>query len=98
MSKSGVEISIDVTKIDKSRLYVGKKGTYLTATVFIDSEADQYGNNGMIVHKQTKEESEAKTKTPILGNVKVFWSDQPTSATEYGQNATQDALDGDIPF
>ena len=78
--KIGVEISIDVTKIDKARLFEGKKGKYLTMTTFIDVDnKDQYDNNGMVVHKQTKEESAAKTQTPILGNVKGFWSDGQSS-------------------
>ena len=76
--KIGVELSIDVTKIDKSRLFVGKKGTYLAMTAFIDTDQkDQYDNNGFISEKQTKEESDSKTYTTILGNSKVFWSDAP---------------------
>jgi hypothetical protein len=91
--KIGVELSIDVTKIDKSRLYVGKKGTYLTATTFIDiSEQDQYGNNGMIVHKKNKDE---QGNTPILGNVKVFWSDGQEAQGVTG--TVVDAVDLDDP-
>lgn len=49
MAKVGISLTIDVTKIEKARLYQGQKGTYLDATVFVDlDEADQYGNNGMI--------------------------------------------------
>ena len=73
MAKYGVELSIDVTKIDKTRLIQGKKGKYLTMTVFIDVDnKDQYDNNGMIVHKKNEGE---EGHTPILGNCKVFWSD-----------------------
>ena len=101
MSKYGVELSIDVTKIDKDRLFVGKKGKYLSATVFIDTDnVSQFGDNGMIVHKATKEESDAKTKTPILGNVKVFWSDDPSftkpQAPQQGQQV-DNAPDFDDP-
>ena len=72
MSKIGVEISIDVTKIEKERLYQGKKGKYLTMTTFIDLDTkDQYDNNGFVAHKK----NEGEGNTPILGNVKVFWSD-----------------------
>jgi len=71
MSKIGVSLSIDVTKIDKELLYKGKKGTYLDATVFINiDEKDQYDNNGMITQKVGKDE-----KGNILGNCKVFWTD-----------------------
>lgn len=71
--KIGVEVSIDVKKIEKARLYQGAKGTYLTMTTFIDTDnIDQYGNNGFISHKKNQDE---QNNTPILGNVKVFWSD-----------------------
>ena len=73
--KIGVEVSIDVTKIEKARLYQGKKGKYLTMTTFIDvGQVDQYGNNGFIAHKKEQDE---QNNAPILGNVKVFWSDAP---------------------
>jgi len=70
--KIGIEVRIDVTKIDKARLYQGEKGKYLTMTAFVDPvNADQYGNNGMVTHKKNQDESQA----PILGNTKVFWSE-----------------------
>lgn len=75
--KVGIELKIDVTKIDKQRLYRGEKGTYLTMTAFVDlDEKDQYGNNGMITHKK----NEGEDKAPILGNSKVFWSDTQQQA------------------
>jgi hypothetical protein len=99
MSKIGVELKIDVTKIDKARLFKGEQGTYLDATVFIDIDnKDQYNNNGMIVHKQTREESDAKTQTPILGNAKVFWKGEGQSAPQVTQvDNNMDSFD-DIPF
>ena len=78
--KIGVEVRIDVKKIEKARLYQGAKGTYLTMTAFIDTDQqDQYGNNGFIAHKTEQNED----KAPILGNSKVFWTD--------GQQAQQQA-------
>lgn len=72
--KIGVRLSIDVSKIDKSKLYKGEKGTYLSCTAFIDpSNPDQYGNAGMITQDVSKEEKEAGVKGAILGNSKVFW-------------------------
>ena len=84
MSKVGIELSIDVTKIDKSKLYQGKKGTYLSVTAFVDlDQLDQYGNSGMLTQKVTKEEQEQGIKGAILGNSKVFWKE--------GGNAPQQA-------
>ena len=78
--KLGISVRIDVTKIDKSRLYQGAKGTYLDLTTFVSDELDQYENNGFISQSLTAEEREAKTQTPILGNVKIFYTDGPQAA------------------
>ena len=100
--KLGVEISIDVMKIDKTRLYDNKKGAkYLTMTTFIDTEnPNEYGNHGFISEKQTKEESEQKTYTTILGNSKVFWSDnrKPTEQQMQTPPAPEYESDDSIPF
>ena len=69
----GVSLKIDVTKIDKERLFRGQKGTYLDLTVFIDvDKEDQYGNNGMITQSVSKEDRDAGVKGAILGNIKVI--------------------------
>ena len=74
MSSIGVRIKLDVSKIDKNRLFKGAKGTYLDATVFIDvDQKDQYDNNGFIAQDVSKEEREQGVKGPIVGNVQVFW-------------------------
>lgn len=83
--KIGVEISIDVTKIDKSKIFEGKKGKYLTATAFIDiDQQDQYGNNGMVTQKVSKEEQQQGVKGAILGNSKVFWNDSGAQPQQGG--------------
>ena len=88
--KIGVELKIDVTKIEKHRIYEGKKGKYLTMTAFIDTDVqDQYGNNGMITHKSEQGEDRA----PILGNSKVFWSDRMQPQEQADNNA-----DDDFPY
>lgn len=65
-----INLKIDVSKIDKAKLYSGKKGTYLSATVLLKDEPDQYGNDGFIVQSTTKEERENGVKGVILGNAK----------------------------
>ena len=59
---------IDVTKIDKARLYKGEKGTYLSITL-IPTPEGKYGDY-MIVEEISKEEREAGKKGTILGNAK----------------------------
>lgn len=103
MAKIGLEIKIDVTKIEKARLYKGAKGTYLTMTTFVDLDnQDQYGNNGMVTHSKEKDET---GDTPILGNSKIFWRSQE-QAQSYASQQSQESMsssiddleDQDIPF
>lgn len=99
--KLGVEVRIDVTKIDKARLYKGAKGTYLTMTTFIDTDQkDEYENNGFIAHKKEQDE---QSNPPILGNVKVFWQDQGNQQQRQAPQAQQhqapvDDFSDDVPF
>ena len=67
-----VRLKIDVTKIDKARLFIGAKGTYLDATVFLDDQGDKYDNNGMITQDVSQQERESGTKGAILGNAKII--------------------------
>ena len=77
MATYGIKLKINVSMIEKARLFTGKKGKYLDATVFVDVDnKDQYENNGMITQDVKKEEKDAGAKGPILGNCSVFWSDQ----------------------
>jgi len=108
--KIGISVKIDVTKIDKARLYVGKKGTYLDLTTFIDTEeVDQYDNHGFISQSVSKEERDAKVQTPILGNCKIFYRDDTNSHAkrggEYSEGMAQAKeaaqggnFDDDVPF
>ena len=103
MAKIGIELTINVSKVEKERLFQGKKGKYLTMTAFVDlDQQDQYGNNGMITHKK----NEGEERAPILGNSKVFWSDSqqhPQQAPRQQppappQQQGVDDIDGAIPF
>ena len=62
--------SIDVTKIEKDKLYKGKKGTYLNISIIWKDQPDEYGNHGMVVQDVGKEAREAGEQGAILGNVK----------------------------
>ena len=65
-----INLKIDVSKIDKSRLFQGKKGTYLDA-VLIETPNSQYAEY-MIVESITKEEREAGKKGTIIGDGKTL--------------------------
>ncbi len=93
--KVGLSVRIDVTKIEKERLYKGSKGTYLDLTTFVDTDqVDQYDNNGFISQSVDKEEREQGVKTPILGNVKVFYTDGESSPVQ----SNSALITEDIPF
>ena len=62
---------IDVTKIDKRKLYRGEKGTYLDI-VLIETPDNQYGNDWMVKQSVSKQEREAGEKGAILGNGKTI--------------------------
>ena len=96
--KIGLSVRIDVTKIEKARLYAGAKGTYLDLTTFVDTEEkDQYENNGFISQSVDKEEREQGVQTPILGNVKVFFTDGAQSGAQSAPQS-KTVIDEDIPF
>ena len=84
---------IDVTKIDKSRLYKGQKGMYLDV-VLIPTPQSEYGDF-MIVQQVSKEERDKGIKGEILGNGKVMGGSKPESDPEpTGNTETND----DLPF
>tara|TARA_R100001463_G_scaffold51785_1_gene102501 strand:- start:57 stop:386 length:330 start_codon:yes stop_codon:yes gene_type:complete len=69
-----ISANIDLTKIDKSKIYEGKKGKYYPVTIVLNDEVGQYGDSGYIQTEQTKEERDAKAQKTYLGNVKVVWT------------------------
>lgn len=67
-----IKCKIDVKKIDKSKLYVGAKGTYLDITLLENRDGvDQYGNLFMVVQDVSKADREAGVKGAILGNARM---------------------------
>ncbi len=99
--KVGISLKINVSEIDKARLFAGKKGHYLDATAFVDLDnKSEYGDNGMITQDVSKEEKEQGIKGAILGNTKVFWRDDnqpPQQQAQPAQQQADDAFDS-IPF
>ncbi len=91
--KIGINIKIDVTKIDKARLFKGAKGNYLDLTTFIDTDnPGQYGDHGFISQSVSKEEKAAGIQTQILGNCKVFYNGNSEQAHAGGMQQAQQAV------
>lgn len=66
-----IQMSIDVTKIDKSKL---KDGKYLNVNISVNDET-KYDNNVSMCYNQTKEEREAGAKKVYFANGRVVWTD-----------------------
>lgn len=92
---TNISVKLNVKNIDKARLYVGEKGTYLDATIIMRDEIDQYGNDGMIVQNVTKEEREQGIKGNILGNVKFI---KKKVEEQKQQDADRLEVADDLPF
>jgi hypothetical protein len=69
-----VSIKIDLSKIDKSRIFESQKtgAKYLDITGVLTDTPDQYENNGFVKQNTTKEERESGVKLPIVGNLKLL--------------------------
>lgn len=88
-----ITAKIDVTKIDKTRLFKGEKGTYLDL-VLIETPNSEYADY-MICESVTKEEREAGKKGNILGNA----TDRSKGSGGSSAPASAPAAEGqDIPF
>lgn len=101
-----IKLKIAVNKIDKTRLFKGKKDTYLDAVLVENRDGpDQYGNDGFISEDVTKEEREAGTRGNIIGNWKHIGGKKPAATPPPRQPSKPapdpdlDADDGsDVPF
>lgn len=105
-----ISANIDLTKIDKSKIYEGKKGKYYPITIAIQDELGQFGDAGYIQTEQTKEERDGKVPKTFLGNVKVVWTngqnvavtpregEQQKSNVDILKNIVGNETDPDLPF
>ena len=88
-----INMSINLNKIDKSKIIDGKKGKYLNLTIGANRDGeDQYGNTHYAFQSQSKEEREGKAEKNYLGNGKEFVFDNETKAETVTNN------EDDLPF
>jgi|TARA_R100000084_G_scaffold108291_1_gene70579 hypothetical protein len=80
-------ISLDVKKIDKSKL---KDGRYLNLDLSIRDELNQYGQNVSVYYNRSKEERDQEMPKSYLGNGKVVWTDGNISTGKSSQQETVD--------
>lgn len=79
--------NINLSKIDKNKLYRTDKGIYLSGAIVIRDEIDQYGNAAFIT-QDIKDKKEGE-KNPIIGNAKLV-NNEPKQITDSEKN--------DLPF
>lgn len=93
--------SIDLNKIDKTKIVTTDKNgnafengaKYLNVVVWLNDEADKYGNNASIQISQSKEEREAGVKATYIGNLK-----EPQSRNNEPTSAKRESVADDLPF
>lgn len=107
-----ISASIDLNKIDKTKIVEGKNGAkYYNLSIIVNDTANQYGQDVSIAQEQSKEQREAKTPRLYLGNGKTVWSSkgkEDNSATvaanqqrgieESRANSPIAHEDSDLPF
>ena len=102
-----ISASIDLTKIDKSKIVsLGKDGQpfkngakYLNVDILVNDEPNEYGQDTAIKINQSKEEREAKVPAIYLGNGKtVFNQGSPLQGQEQQQSGGLNQDEDDLPF
>ena len=93
-----ISLSINVSLINKERLFQGKKGQYLDL-VLIETPNSEYGDY-MAVESISKEERDAGNKGTILGNGKIIVKRDPTNHNTPPDATVNDGDTGDddLPF
>jgi len=90
-----ISASIDLSKIDKSKITEGKNGAkYYNLLISVNDTKNQYGQDVSISENQSKEERESGAKKNYIGNGKTIWSggakpqtDGPKTEPDYDSNS-----------
>jgi hypothetical protein len=91
-----VAVSIDLTKIDKTKVKTvtrqnGEVAKFYDLEFVVNDETDKFGNDAAVRTRLSKDEREAGDKPVYLGNGKTVWSSEakplpqtsaPTTLTE----------------
>tara|TARA_X000001382_G_scaffold31423_1_gene20351 strand:- start:6767 stop:7048 length:282 start_codon:yes stop_codon:yes gene_type:complete len=68
-----LSVKINLDKVDKEKLYKGKKGSYLDVDLWVNDEPDQYGYDATAIQNQSKEDREAGLSKNYIGNAKKMF-------------------------
>ena len=76
-----INASIDLCKISKSKIKEVNGKKWLSISIVLNDEADEYGYTVSISENQTQEERANKDKKNYLGNGKVAWTGESKNST-----------------
>lgn len=91
-------LSIDLSKIDKSKVVSKGTAKYLNLDVVIRDEINQYNQNVSAYHTQSKEQREAKEDKQYVGNGRVVFVNGEVEAVPYKKPAVAAAATDDLDF
>ena len=96
-----INASIDLSKIDTSKIYEKDGKKWLSISISVNDET-HYGNNVGISIAQTKEERDAKKPKTYLGNGKVVWNSGTIVNAESHQQLAPEQMtkeeESNLPF
>lgn len=93
-----IKLGIDLNKIPKGTIKKGEKGTWLNLDIWVNKEANEWGNNVSCHITQTVDESKSRAKKVYLGNGNVELTDGEVVASPKRKKAQLDETDDDLPF
>lgn len=98
-----IKAKIDVTKIDKTKLFQGAKGTYLDVDIWIDENEPEAWKQVSLNQSQSQEDREAGLPKNYIGNgeCKWGWDNQPPEPASQPAHPMQDVpapSNDEIPF
>lgn len=99
-------IKVDLSRIDKARLFQGKNGAQYLDLVAFPTRDSKYGDSHFVTQSASKEERDGGLKMPIIGNIKPSTPLPPKEADKCVRNITpdrpkpaaQDSASDDCPF
>jgi hypothetical protein len=93
--------NLNVQEIPKDKLYKGKKGLYIAYKIVLDTDKDQFENNGSISVNQSKDDRLAEKPQIYLGNHKIVWMEEGDSGLSERPTPTpkvESKKEDDLPF
>ena len=98
-----IRYTLNLDKLDKSKVIKGKKGTYYDLTLSVNDDISQYGDNVSVYDTQSKEDRQAKKNRNYVGNGQVVWTDGSIQAVPYKGDSEQTSSvrqmeESDLPF